>query len=56
MTGQKRKIFMKNMVKEYWLIDPPMLQCEGFINENNSFKQKAKTNKNFTIHLLDYNH
>ncbi len=51
--SEKKDIYEKYGVKEYWLIDPPMLQCEGFINEDNSFKQVVKTNKNFTIHLLD---
>jgi Uma2 family endonuclease len=50
---EKKDIYEKYGVKEYWLIDPATLKCEGFINENNNFKQIAKTNKNFTIRLLD---
>ena len=34
---EKKEIYERYGVKEYWLIEPDSLQCEGFVNENNLF-------------------
>src|SRR5581483_3238142 len=51
--GEKKEVYEKHGVKEYWLIDTDTLQCKGFINENNKFKEIETTNKNFVIHLFE---
>lgn len=51
--GEKKEVYEKYGVKEYWLIDTNTLQCKGFINENNRLKEIETTNKNFTIRLLE---
>ncbi len=50
---EKKNVYERYGVKEYWLIEPATLQCEGFIRVNNIFNSLAVTDKQFTIQLLN---
>lgn len=50
---EKKVVYAQYGVKEYWLIDPKIKQCTGYVNENNIFKPLTTSQNSFHIQLLD---
>ncbi len=50
---EKKEMYAKCGVKEYWLVEPTTLQCEGFVAEDNKFQPLPSSEKKFKIQVLN---
>jgi Uma2 family endonuclease len=49
----KKDVYEKCGVKEYWIIDPETKNCKGFVLENNFYKAIEESTAYFSIQLLN---
>ncbi len=50
---EKKMVYEKAGVKEYWVVDPKTKWCEGFILENGAYKSVGEGKGQLTIRMFD---